>query len=495
MTIKELETRTGMERANIRFYEKEGLLSPRRQDNGYRDYSEEDADLLLRIKLLRSLHLPLDEIREAKEGKVTLTAILDRQQQRLSSEEKQVALAGKVCREIREEGTPFNRLDAEKYLRQIAEKETEPQVSAQSVPAKPTYFSEPSDKDCLPPAFTPFRRFFARSIDLGIYGLIFHLILLQFVPFRMLTGSAFFTLLSSYVGYGIMLLIEPVLLHFFGCTPGKWLWGLRVEGVEGKLSLREARERTKEMFGRGMGWGIPIYSLWREFACMRSCMNNEVQSWDSGLYYTVDESKTGLRATGYIGANVAGIGILAFVMLLQLLPPNRGELTVAEYAENYNYYVRYYGLLDENYHLDLEGQFSPIPNPAGSYTIYIGSAPEPEYTYQLKDGKIQTVIFKASSNDDFISSGSNDIILSVLAYSGAWCKISDLFHFSGWLEEIEQNALSDYSLQIPGGTVEWAVEMKGYTDVGNALFSEDDDDNGETSKRSFSRVVSIEGGR
>ena len=98
MTIKELEARTGMERANIRFYEKEGLLSPRRLDNGYRDYSEEDADLLLRIKLLRSLHLPLDEIREVKEGKATLAAILDRQQQRLSSEEKEVALAGKVCR-------------------------------------------------------------------------------------------------------------------------------------------------------------------------------------------------------------------------------------------------------------------------------------------------------------------------------------------------------------------------------------------------------------
>ena len=37
MTIKELENRTGMTRANIRFYEGEGLLSPRRLENGYRD--------------------------------------------------------------------------------------------------------------------------------------------------------------------------------------------------------------------------------------------------------------------------------------------------------------------------------------------------------------------------------------------------------------------------------------------------------------------------
>ena len=36
MTIKELEARSGMTRANIRFYEQEGLLTPQRLDNGYR---------------------------------------------------------------------------------------------------------------------------------------------------------------------------------------------------------------------------------------------------------------------------------------------------------------------------------------------------------------------------------------------------------------------------------------------------------------------------
>ena len=39
MTIKEIEERTGMDRANIRFYEKEGLLAPERLANGYRDYT------------------------------------------------------------------------------------------------------------------------------------------------------------------------------------------------------------------------------------------------------------------------------------------------------------------------------------------------------------------------------------------------------------------------------------------------------------------------
>ena len=37
MTIAELERRSGMTRANIRFYEGEGLISPARRENGYRD--------------------------------------------------------------------------------------------------------------------------------------------------------------------------------------------------------------------------------------------------------------------------------------------------------------------------------------------------------------------------------------------------------------------------------------------------------------------------
>ena len=37
MTIKEIEERTGLPRANIRYYESQGFLSPARGPNGYRD--------------------------------------------------------------------------------------------------------------------------------------------------------------------------------------------------------------------------------------------------------------------------------------------------------------------------------------------------------------------------------------------------------------------------------------------------------------------------
>ena len=63
MHIKDVEQRTGLSRANIRYYEQEGLVHPVRARNGYRDYSQEDLDTLLRVRLLRRLDVPIEEIR------------------------------------------------------------------------------------------------------------------------------------------------------------------------------------------------------------------------------------------------------------------------------------------------------------------------------------------------------------------------------------------------------------------------------------------------
>ena len=60
MKINEVEAAVGVTKKNIRFYEEEGLISPRREPgNGYRSYSEADVERLRRIKLLRKLDVPL----------------------------------------------------------------------------------------------------------------------------------------------------------------------------------------------------------------------------------------------------------------------------------------------------------------------------------------------------------------------------------------------------------------------------------------------------
>lgn len=77
MQIKEVELRVGMRRANIRYYEKEGLLnSTNRDENNYREYTEEDVEQLLRIKVLRILEVPMEDIRVHRNNKLKLNQII-----------------------------------------------------------------------------------------------------------------------------------------------------------------------------------------------------------------------------------------------------------------------------------------------------------------------------------------------------------------------------------------------------------------------------------
>ena len=60
MNVREIEQQLGIPRANIRYYEKEGLLHPRRESNNYRVYTDEDIEALKKIRLLRQLDMPIE---------------------------------------------------------------------------------------------------------------------------------------------------------------------------------------------------------------------------------------------------------------------------------------------------------------------------------------------------------------------------------------------------------------------------------------------------
>ena len=161
MMIKEIEKLSGMERANIRFYEREGLITPERLDNGYRNYSEDDLQILLRIRLLRSLHISLDEIKELTEGSKDLMDTLSNQIVRLEKERQDVSYAQDVCHAMQEDRVSFADLDAIKYIDEINRriKETDS-----------TYFSVEGDE--FPQVFHPWRRYLARSFDLFAYEIL-----------------------------------------------------------------------------------------------------------------------------------------------------------------------------------------------------------------------------------------------------------------------------------------------------------------------------------
>ena len=77
MKINEAEQLLGITKANIRFYEKEGLLTPSRNENGYRDYSEADIRQLKQIVILRKLGIPVQQIGDILDGALPLQDALE----------------------------------------------------------------------------------------------------------------------------------------------------------------------------------------------------------------------------------------------------------------------------------------------------------------------------------------------------------------------------------------------------------------------------------
>ena len=64
MNVKEAEKVSGISGQNIRYYEKEGLITPKRNPvNSYRDYDEENIRSLKIIRMLRMLDMPIEQIR------------------------------------------------------------------------------------------------------------------------------------------------------------------------------------------------------------------------------------------------------------------------------------------------------------------------------------------------------------------------------------------------------------------------------------------------
>ncbi|MEV6875739.1 MerR family transcriptional regulator [Amycolatopsis sp. NPDC051128] len=63
MRIGELAQRTGVTTRALRFYEDQGLLAARRSANGYREYDEDDLQLVKEIQTLQTVGLTLEETR------------------------------------------------------------------------------------------------------------------------------------------------------------------------------------------------------------------------------------------------------------------------------------------------------------------------------------------------------------------------------------------------------------------------------------------------
>ncbi len=105
MKIQELEKELNITRSNIRFYEKEGLISPPRKENGYREYSEDDIAKLKKIIIFRKLGITVADIKDIFDGTLSLQTAIDNNIDRLHKEIEELNGAIEVCEQIKEDNS------------------------------------------------------------------------------------------------------------------------------------------------------------------------------------------------------------------------------------------------------------------------------------------------------------------------------------------------------------------------------------------------------
>ena len=454
MTIKEIEELSGMPRANIRYYEEQGLLSPIRGANKYRDYSVEDLSVLRKIKLLRSLHMSIEEIKALHTGERELSVVLEQQIKRLSAEKAEADKAQRVCVTMYKDGIKYNNLDAEKYLNHLNE-------GASHVIGKNYGETKESKEDMLPRVQAPWRRFFARSLDELIYGFLWSGILLVF---QISDTSAFISTIAILL---LTLVLEPLQLSLFGTTIGKWILGLRVSDYyDGKLSFSYAFDRTKDVLWYGLGFSIPIFHLYRMWQSYVDCTDGKELKWEYGSRLILKDEKK-YRIGIYVAVYVILVGINVYAELSERLPMYHDEMTIAEFCENYRR-VEDISEVETGYILGNDGKWmqEEISDNEVVVDLYAFGAP-PDFIFELdENSKIQKVSFivevnvpadTPSEERRWVSNYRGQMNLAAMAFIG----IKDRP-----VEIITGHEFEGFEFSEDGVTVRCDIQWQGYEPYG-----------------------------
>ncbi len=123
MTIKEVEEKLGIPRASIRFYEKERLINPKREENGYREYSEQDVATLKKVVLFRKLGLAVSDIEDILDGSLPLTDALTANVAKLEEQLAELNGAIEMSRTILKAQPDIETLDGEYYFEEVEREE------------------------------------------------------------------------------------------------------------------------------------------------------------------------------------------------------------------------------------------------------------------------------------------------------------------------------------------------------------------------------------
>lgn len=93
MLRSEIQKETGLTRKAIEYYEDKELIHPQKSENGYRNYSKKDLEILKKVSIFRKLGMSISDINQCIfSGGDTLSLVLIKKQYQLELDKKREAI-------------------------------------------------------------------------------------------------------------------------------------------------------------------------------------------------------------------------------------------------------------------------------------------------------------------------------------------------------------------------------------------------------------------
>jgi DNA-binding transcriptional MerR regulator/uncharacterized RDD family membrane protein YckC len=484
MVINDLETRTGLDRATIRYYEKEGMITPVRKENGYRDYSEDDLQHLLKIKLLRQLGMPLYKIKELQKGSADFQTELKVQIHLLEKKRDTAQCSTQVCVQMQTDGVSYASLNAEHYLGQLLT--AQPQYPQNTVTNKE---SETTFKEHVPFECHPWRHYFARSVDSVLFAML--ILFVQVVFFR--ARSDAFTM-PNILALLLWIPVEAGCYALFAATPGKLAFGIRVHDRDGrKLSFTDGLLRAFGVYRYGLGWGIPFWGIWRGYKSYKTYNDGVTLEWNQDCDITYEQFDTGKDKCKPVIVFTVLIAIIISTFSVKVMPKyTSNSLNIEQFSENYNEYNDRLKLNCRK--LNLDGTF--VQYKGNSVVIDVGSVSTfDDFQYTLEDGGITAIQYEENHEKIFLAPVlPNKCVVASIALLGAQ-KGETIKSLNNFIEELNQKVnaaanagMNNLTIEYGQLRIHWDMEYQDCKVVmvsGSARLMQRSDDVSGTAKIQF----------
>ena len=329
----------------------------------------------------------------------------------------------------------------------------------------------------------PWRRYFARSIDLGLSSTVFTLILILIFKIDLSELGLISSILSVYVPWIIMFLLEPVLISKWGKTPGKWVFGISIHNKDGCLLTRkQAFDRLLLVFKKGSGYAIPFYDIYCYYKHYKICKETGVLPWDKSYRYDV-KPFCWYQAAGYIVITLVSTLLTTGIGFTLFSAPNRTMLTTDMFIENYNYFIKQYDLnitpLEEDKtwyttdeRLKKEGHFMLERNPLTESPTFtndpMGMMSSFSYTIKNTEGTSVEYAYENSwLTAALLSSNTKLSIIELAKYEGMVIELTDgkassVIPVPSVVDYMDEHPFDSYMIDVENIRITQTTEYTGY---------------------------------